>query len=245
MSFAMQSDSMTDSGEKPVRGFLGQRGQPGRSGPRVLITAGPTHEPIDSVRYLANRSSGKMGVALAEASSARGWTTTLLLGPSALRPATSSSLTVERFRTTSDLQQLLREHWPRHDWLIMAAAVADYRPKHPSTETKLRRTSSDLTLELEPTPDLLAELAATSRPDQRRIGFALEPADELIQRAEAKLARKHLDAIVANPIETMDSDRITAHLLFADGSRVATEGSLSKAEGAEWVIERIGEKVTK
>ena len=208
--------------------------------PRVLITAGPTHEPIDSVRYLANRSSGKMGIALAEASSARGWTTTLLLGPSALRPADSSHLTVHRFRTTADLQQLLSQSWPRHDWLIMAAAVADYRPK-PAPEVKIRRTSTQMTLELEPTPDLLAALAAASRPDQRRIGFALEPADELIQRAGDKLARKSLDAIVANPIETMDSDRITAHLLFAGGRRAEPAGSLLKADAAAWLLDAFAE----
>ncbi|TVQ52232.1 MAG: phosphopantothenoylcysteine decarboxylase [Phycisphaerales bacterium] len=213
------------------------------SPPRVLITAGPTHEPIDSVRYLANRSSGKMGIALAEASSARGWTTTLLLGPSALRPADSSHLTVHRFRTTADLQQRLQQSWPQHDWLIMAAAVADYRPK-PASEAKLRRTSTKMTLELEPTPDLLAELAAGSRPDQRRIGFALEPADELVERARDKLARKSLDAIVANPLKTMDANEIEAILLFADGAEISSNGSLSKSAGAKWILDTIFARLT-
>ena len=91
---------------------------------RVLITAGPTHEPIDAVRYIGNRSSGKMGLALANATLRRGWPTTLLLGPTAINPPDHSQLTTIRFQSAADLRQLLAEYWPKHDVLFMAAAVA-------------------------------------------------------------------------------------------------------------------------
>ena len=119
----------------------------------VLITAGPTHEPIDAVRYIANRSSGRMGIALAEAATSRGIRTTLLLGPTALAPPVHSQLTTRRFRTAEELQTLLADAWPDHDILFMAAAVADFRPADPvAPDTKLVRRGGDLTLRLEPTP---------------------------------------------------------------------------------------------
>src|SRR5690554_2027016 len=98
--------------------------------PRVLITAGPTQEPIDSVRYLSNRSSGRMGLALTEAALHRGFSVTLLLGPVIMNsdPSNLTTANVLRFRTTADLQRAIRQYWPKHDVLIMAAAVADYRP---------------------------------------------------------------------------------------------------------------------
>jgi phosphopantothenoylcysteine decarboxylase / phosphopantothenate---cysteine ligase len=208
---------------------------------RVLITAGPTHEPIDAVRYLGNRSSGRMGVALAEAAAARGWQATLLLGPTALPPPPDGShLTVVRFQTTADLQALLRDHWPRHDLLIMAAAVADYRPRAsvPQTAAKIKRGSASFTLELEPTPDLLAELAAVAQPRQTLVGFALEPAERLLPSAREKLAHKRLHAIVANPLETMDSPTITATVLCADGRVLTPPADMPKAAFARWLLDQ-------
>ena len=98
---------------------------------RLLITAGPTHEPIDAVRFIGNRSSGRVGSALATEAASRGWAVTLLMGPGTVVPDPSmySMLSVVRFRTASDLQGLLKEHVPLADVLVMAAAVADYRPK--------------------------------------------------------------------------------------------------------------------
>jgi phosphopantothenoylcysteine decarboxylase/phosphopantothenate--cysteine ligase len=176
------------------------------SGPRLLVTAGPTHEPIDAVRFLGNRSSGRMGWSLADAAARRGWTTTLLLGPTESPLPVCSQVRVRRFRTAAQLADLLDEEWPGHDVLIMAAAVADYRPARPADDGKLRR-DGPVVLELEPTPDLLAGLAARTRADQVTIGFALEPAERLDVSAREKLARKSLDAIVANPLETMGSVR--------------------------------------
>lgn len=206
---------------------------------RLLITAGPTHEPIDAVRYLANRSSGRMGLALAVAACRRGLPTTLLLGPVALKPPDSSHLRTFRFLTTADLQALLTTHWPQHDVLIMAAAVADYRPVLTDPAGKIRRQKRDLTLKLEPTPDLLAALAPLTRPDQTIIGFALEPEDELQAQAKAKLIRKGLDAIVANPLKTMDSDRITASVLLRTGGTLDPPADLDKPSFAEWLLDHM------
>jgi phosphopantothenoylcysteine decarboxylase/phosphopantothenate--cysteine ligase len=207
----------------------------------VLITAGPTQEPIDAVRYLANRSTGRMGIALAEAAADRGRPTTLLLGPTPLAPTEHSRLTTIRFRTTGDLRGLLAEHWPDHEVLIMAAAVADFRPVETAgPSAKHRRRSGTWSLQLEPTPDLLGELAAITRPDQLTIGFALEPADRLAASAREKLAAKHLDAIVANPLETIGSERIAATVILRDGRTLAPPGSdCEKQRFAEWLLDQL------
>jgi phosphopantothenoylcysteine decarboxylase/phosphopantothenate--cysteine ligase len=207
----------------------------------VLITAGPTQEPIDAVRYIANRSSGRMGIAVAEASAARGRRTTLLLGPTPLRPIEHSRLTTIRFRTTADLQALLAEHWPGHGVLVMAAAVADYRPaRREDAGGKRRRTAGAWSLQLEPTPDLLAELAPITRPDQVTIGFALEPAEELAAAARAKLAAKGVDAVVANPLETMGSDVIRATLILRDGRALTPpKAECTKRDFAEWLLDQL------
>lgn len=206
---------------------------------RVLITAGPTHEPIDSVRYLANRSTGRMGAALAEAAASRGWATTLLLGPVPRPPHFSTPVQVMRFHSTADLQQLLTVQWPQHDVLIMAAAVADYRPAGGPAPGKIARRDGTIVLELESTPDLLAEAASRSRPGQVLIGFALAPGDEVADSARRKLREKAVHAIVANPIETMESDRISGEVYMADGQRVSPGEALSKADFAGWLMDRI------
>ncbi len=207
----------------------------------MLITAGPTHEPIDAVRYIANRSSGRMGLALAEAALRRDRTVTLLLGPTPLAPPEHSRLTTLRFRTTADLQALLREHWPDHGVLIMAAAVSDYRPADGVDETaKVPRDKYPRNLLLEPTPDLLVELSAITRPDQVVIGFALEPAERLQASAQSKLAAKSLDAIVANPLETMGSDEVRATVLLRDGRVLEPpQAPCSKRAFADWLLEQM------
>ncbi len=206
---------------------------------RILITAGPTHEPIDAVRYLANRSSGRLGICLAVAARDAGWDVTLLLGPTPLPPP--ASVLTERFETTADLAALLDRHAPSCAVLIMAAAVADYRPRVPAAH-KLPRTGQKLVLELEPTPDLIGACAARKRPGQRLIGFALEEPAALATRAREKLAQKGLDAIVANPLETMNADEIRATVYTADGRAVAPPGDrpLKKDEFARWLIGWLG-----
>ena len=140
-----------------------------------------------------------------------------------------------------DLQALLAEHWPGQDVLIMAAAVADYRPAEPAgPEAKHRRRSGTWDLKLEPTPDLLGELAAITRPAQVTIGFALEPADQLVASARAKLAAKNLDAIVANPLETIGSDRIRATVILRDGRTLAPpQPECRKPEFADWLLDQL------
>ncbi|MHC5002467.1 MAG: phosphopantothenoylcysteine decarboxylase domain-containing protein [Planctomycetota bacterium] len=211
------------------------------SRPRVLVTAGPTQEPIDAVRYLSNRSSGRMGLALAGAAAGRGWPTTLLLGPGPLSPPDGSHLTTRRFRTTAELQALLDSLWPEHDVLVMAAAVADYRPRGGAGAGKIRRRGEGLVLELEATPDLLAEAAAVRRSGQLVIGFALEPADGLEAAAREKLRRKGVDAIVANPLETMDAESVSGRLILADGRVLVPAGSLAKERFAAWLLDRVAE----
>ena len=226
----------------------------------MLVTAGPTHEPIDEVRYLGNRSSGRVGVEIARAATRRGWPTTLLLGPVpdlaelGLHGSGSGSggggrrggMEVVRFETAGDLETQLAVHGPESDLLVMAAAVADHRPAR-AHAGKLRREGGPLSLELESVPDLVGEFAAR-RPatgGRRRpfiVAFALEPASSLEASARAKLARKGVDAIVANPIETLASDGIEATLIAADGtsSRPAPTGSgVSKRVFAEWLLDRI------
>lgn len=213
---------------------------------RMLITSGPTHEPIDEVRYIANRSSGRTGAAIADEAVRAGWTVTLLLGPSALMPS-DPMVTVHRFRTTDDLDRLLREHWPTHDVLVAAAAVADFRPRGSHRPSgKLPRTTEGLTLELESTPDLLAACARNRRSGQVIVGFSLEAPEQNLDGARKKLARKGIDAIVANPLGTMESETISATFMEAVGDEVRTVntgGPIPKGEFARWLIERIEEVV--
>jgi phosphopantothenoylcysteine decarboxylase/phosphopantothenate--cysteine ligase len=209
---------------------------------RLLVTAGPTHEPIDAVRYIGNRSSGRFGVEIALDGVRRGWPVTLLLGPVPLPVPDEPGLTVVRFRTTDQLQSHLETTWPAHDVLVMAAAVADHRPIAPVLDGKLPRRpegEDGLTLELEPTPDLVQAAAADRRADQHIVAFALEEAGVLHARAAGKLARKGVDAILANALETMDAHDVDATLLLADGETLTPGGRRSKRDVARWLLDVI------
>lgn len=211
---------------------------------KLLITAGPTREPIDAVRYISNRSSGRMGVALANAAAVSDEITqvTLLAGLGVEMPDDSMGVGVLRFETVADLQALLHEHWPSHDVLIMAAAVSDYRPAYVHVGKLPRQPDGSLQLSLEPTPDLVAEMAAMKCDDQRVIAFALEEPEHLEARAKAKLQRKGVDAIVANPLRTMDAELIEAVWFAANGDFVEP-GAMSKPRFATWMINHIIEFV--
>jgi phosphopantothenoylcysteine decarboxylase / phosphopantothenate---cysteine ligase len=163
-------------------------------GVRVLVTAGGTREPLDAVRYLGNRSSGRMGVALADEALRRGADVTSLLANTSIRPCGGRVLDTP---TTADLQRETLAHATTADIILMAAAVADFRPPEPHP-TKRERTGR-FTLELVATDDILAQVAANRRDDQVLVGFAAEDGDG-IARAEAKRARKQLDLIVLNDI---------------------------------------------
>lgn len=209
---------------------------------RLLITAGPTHEPIDAVRFIGNRSSGRLGVSLAESAAVRGWDVRLLLGPTCVNTS-DSRVEVVRFRTCADLEGALARHAPWCDVLVMAAAVADYRPATTAEmlRGKRRRTGEKMVLELEPTPDLLAACARSRRPGQTFVGFALEPREEMIASARSKLERKSLDMIVANPLETMDGATIEATVILRGGVSHSTEGAIAKEAFGPWLLGLIAE----
>ena len=203
---------------------------------RVLITAGPTREPIDEVRFISNRSSGQMGIAIAQAAADAGHDVTLLLGPVMVSTLLHERIAVQRFTTTADLEALLAEDFARANVLIMAAAVADYRVTQ-ATVGKTPRQKS-LKIQLEGTPDLVAEAASGKRADQTVVAFALEEPEFLEARAIDKMRRKGVDAIVANPLATMDDGRIAAVYLTADGRR-EEPGAMSKVDFARWLVARV------
>ena len=180
---------------------------------RVLITAGPTREPIDSVRFITNASSGKMGYAVAAAAVAAGHDVTLLSGPVALKAP--QGVTVVPFVTVADLKAALEYHFAACDVLIMAAAVGDFTVANPAA-TKIRRSAGPVTLELTPTEDLLASVAARRRPDQLLIGFAVADVDPDAV-ARQKLIAKGLDYIVVNTPAAMGEDESRAAILAEDG----------------------------
>lgn len=169
------------------------------AGVRVLVTAGGTREPIDPVRYIGNRSSGKMGHAIAQAAAERGAAVTLV---------TSSGLPVPpgveavRVATAAELTAAVSERFAGSDVLVMAAAVADYRPVV-AADSKIKKGKGSIHLELEPTVDVLSTLAPRKRPDQLVVGFAAETND-VLGYAEDKLRRKGLDLIVANDVSRGD-----------------------------------------
>jgi len=179
---------------------------------RILITAGPTWEPIDPVRYIGNRSSGRMGRSLAEAAIGAGHAVTAVMGPvSVALPESVRRIDVE---TSRQMLDAVLAEWPGHDLLIMAAAVADYRPKLVRQE-KVERGGT-LTLELEATEDIVAAAGRLKRPDQRTVGFSLVSMSNLARSVE-KLRRKRLDLIVSNPLNTMGDAGVEAVLLWPDG----------------------------
>jgi phosphopantothenoylcysteine decarboxylase/phosphopantothenate--cysteine ligase len=173
------------------------------AGVRVLVTAGGTREPIDSVRYVGNRSSGRMGFALAEQAARRGAEVTVIAANVAL--ARAPGVAYREVETAAQLGEACAEEFARCDVLLMAAAVADFRPAEPAA-TKLKKDAADRpdTLALEPTDDVLSGLAAQRRPGQTIVGFAAEHGDGALAYAREKLARKRLDAIVVNDISRSD-----------------------------------------
>ena len=165
------------------------------SGKKVLLNAGPTYEAIDPVRFIGNRSSGKMGVALAEAFYALGADVELVLGPSPLT-AISEGITVVRVEDAEAMRREMTARFGQADIAVCSAAVADYRPEH-AENRKIKKREEKLTISLVRTPDILAELVAMKKKRQILVGFALET-EELEKNALKKLAQKNLDVVVAN-----------------------------------------------
>ena len=181
-------------------------------GKRILVTAGPTQEKIDAVRYLSNRSSGKMGYSIAKNAFERGADVTLISGPVNIPQLTGpKNISIQ---TAQQMQNTIFEIWSETDIVIMAAAVSDYRPSNPSKE-KNKKRGSNLSIELEETEDILDKMGKMKK-KQILIGFAAETSD-LLENAKSKLKNKNLDLIVANivsgPDDAMGSDQSSAVLI--------------------------------
>lgn len=167
------------------------------AGKKILITAGPTYEPIDPVRFIGNRSSGKMGVAIADAAARRGAEVMLILGPSKATP-TQENIKLLRVETAQEMYEAALAHFPSADIAVLAAAVADYRTVETATQ-KIKRKGENLTIELVQNPDIAATLGKQKHDGQLLIGFALETNDEETN-ARGKLEKKNFDLIVLNSL---------------------------------------------
>jgi phosphopantothenoylcysteine decarboxylase/phosphopantothenate--cysteine ligase len=204
---------------------------------RLLITAGPTREPLDPVRFLSNRSSGKMGYALAEVAAARGHEVILVAGPVALTPP--KAVQVVRVVTAADMLAAVRLHLKNCDALIMAAAVADWRPVRVAKRKMKKAGTQRLTLELKPTPDILKTIAPL-KGKRIFVGFAAET-HNLRAEARRKLREKHLDLIVANDVTApgagfeVETNRVT----IFDAQSEEQLPLLTKREVAERILDRI------
>lgn len=181
-------------------------------GKKILVTAGPTYESIDPVRYIGNHSSGKMGYDIAEALAYKGAEVLLISGPSSLS-VHHPSIRLERIVTAQQLLQAVQSNWNQMDGGIFSAAVADYRPKDIASE-KIKKSEEELTLQLIKNPDVLKWAGEHKYPDQLLVGFALET-NNILENGKAKLERKNLDFIVINQPETgktgfgADTNKIT------------------------------------
>lgn len=226
--------------------FLGNTGKKKRplENKKVLITAGPTYEKIDPVRFIGNFSSGKMGFALAEAFAADGASVTLITGPV---HETLLDKSIHRIDVVSaeEMYRQCIKHFPVSDITVMAAAVADYRPISPSTE-KIKKKKESFMLSLESTPDILASLGKQKKKHQFLAGFALETENEQFH-AKEKLANKNLDLIVLNSLKDegagfgLDTNKVT---IFASDNSTKSLPLLSKQETAEeiktYILRKIG-----
>jgi len=205
---------------------------------RVLINAGPTREHIDPVRFLSNGSSGKMGYALADVAVARGLSVDLVSGPVTLPVPKGVRLT--RVISAEEMLAACEPLFSVCDVFIAVAAVSDYRPRFRAAE-KTKKTGGGLTLELEPTVDILKTLAARKTPQQTVVGFAAETR-EVEAYAQRKLVEKNLDWIVANDVSQagigMDADDNAVVVLSRTGLRAAF-GPASKRAVAEFILSRI------
>ena len=221
-----------------IRQVLGRGGD--LAGKHIVVTAGGTQEPVDPVRYISNRSSGKMGYALAEAARDRGAKVTLVTAPTPLPDPVG--VEVVKVGTAQEMFQAVENVTPRADALIMAAAIADYRPKSMAKE-KIKKGDAGLTLELELTPDILA----TVRGNFIKVGFAAESSN-LVENAKQKLQQKGLDLIVANDITASDSgfgadtNKVT---IIAREGKVDSLPLMPKREVADKILDRVAKLLSK
>lgn len=208
-------------------------------GKEVLITAGPTFEAIDPVRFIGNRSSGKMGVALADEIARRGGRVKLILGPSNLRPSTEG-IDLILIQSAEEMHRAAAQHFPNVDVGILAAAVADYRPKE-TFDQKIKKKADQLHIELVKNPDIAASLGKTKKKGQYLIGFALETNNEEAN-AKAKLRKKNFDFIVLNSLKDKgagfnhDTNKIT---VISKDNKMKKYELKSKAQVAIDIVDEI------
>lgn len=214
-------------------------------GKTVVITAGPTREYIDPVRFLSNPSTGKMGVALAESAASAGAEVHLILGPATITPSLHAQIRIVPVQTAHEMYEAAVRLWPQADIGIMCAAVSDWRPRSIAAE-KLKKNEPTLHLELERTPDIALELGRTKTSIQYLVGFALETEREL-DHAQDKLTRKNLDMIVLNSLRDhgagfqTDTNKVT--LIFL-GGEVTPLPLYPKRVVADHVIAAIASRLT-
>lgn len=207
---------------------------------RILVTAGPTRELIDPVRYITNRSSGKMGYAVAAQAAKRGADVTLISGPTILE-APAGIRTIVRVETAAQMYQAVIEAFPNHDAVIQSAAVADYRPKHYS-DTKIKKADGDLYIELERTDDIAYEIGKI-KGDKILVGFAAET-DNVTEHAVQKIKKKNFDFIVANDVTKAGAgfNTDTNIITIIDAQGTAHEyPQLLKTEAADIILDTVAE----
>lgn len=213
-------------------------------GKQVLINAGPTFEPIDPVRFIGNRSSGKMGIALAEQAALLGANVTLVLGPTHLSPS-SEKIKLLRVETALEMAGVMEEFFSESDVTILSAAVADYAPQETATQ-KIKSKTSELSIQLKKTIDIAALLGSKKKENQILVGFALETEKE-IEHALGKLEKKNLDLIVLNSLNdkgagfSVDTNKIT---IIAKGSEPKVSALLHKEEIAKIILQAIKDQVS-
>lgn len=203
------------------------------AGQKVLVTAGPTIEDLDPIRFLSNRSSGKMGYAVAQAARQRGAEVVLVSGPTGLDPP--AGVRVIPVRSADEMKTAVLDLYPHMDIVLKAAAVADYRPAEYAPE-KLKKSGQAVALSLVPTDDILARLGATKK-NQVLVGFTAETQD-LLARAREKMVRKNLDMMVANDVSSgvFGADTATVHVLSSCGNTVTIQNR-SKLEIAHRILD--------
>lgn len=206
-------------------------------GLKVLVTAGPTQEAIDPVRYITNHSTGKMGYAIAKMAARRGAEVTLVAGQTALE--TQRFVDTVSVRSAKDMYEAVTSRAAEQDIIIKAAAVADYRPKYVS-DHKMKKHDGNLVIELERTDDILASLGENRRPGQFLCGFAMET-ENLLENSRKKLKKKHLDMIVANSLRTEGAGfgGDTNVVIMITESEEISLGKMTKEETALHILDQI------
>jgi phosphopantothenoylcysteine decarboxylase/phosphopantothenate--cysteine ligase len=208
-------------------------------GQRALVTAGPTYEPLDPVRFIGNHSSGKMGIAIAEELARRGAEVQLVLGPSSYSTQ-AKGIAIQRVQTAEEMYQACAAYWPSASLAVMSAAVADYSPTSQSLE-KIKKTTDSFSLELSKTKDILASLGASKHNGQVLVGFALENRNEK-EYAQSKLQKKNADMIVLNSLNDsgagfgFDTNKVT---IFEKGGNEIPYERKPKKEVARDIVDRI------